>query len=177
MPNGLSAQRPHWDIGQSEADCPNLDLRDRTASYSEREQSLMMVQYSNMLHKMRRHWRFATTLSGIYCMVPLGSKGGDQVAVFRGGKVPMAIRLEASSGTSRQSEGSVVGPAYRMASWTGRLGGTRKMPWCDCASTAAVMVSWPENSDNDVVAATKKCLGICCSWSVKEVLPCRSPAR
>lgn len=110
--NEMSAQRFHWDIGYDKADRPNLDLKDRLASYSEREQSLLTVQHSNMLHKMTRHWKFATTSSGIYCMVPLGSKIGDRVVVFRGAKVPMVIRSETANGAFVHSESSVVGTAY-----------------------------------------------------------------
>ncbi|CAJ2510846.1 Uu.00g064710.m01.CDS01 [Anthostomella pinea] len=56
---------------------------------------------------------FATTESGIYCMVPRSAIVGDEVAIFSGGKVPMVIRRQKpGTGANERRCHGVVGPAY-----------------------------------------------------------------
>jgi hypothetical protein len=58
-----------------------------------------------------RHWRFATTESGFYCMIPADAAEGDQVVVMDGAKVPLVLRS-----TCESSDGIAtfrfVGTAY-----------------------------------------------------------------
>jgi hypothetical protein len=58
-----------------------------------------------------RHWHFATTESGFYCMIPTDAAEGDQVVVMDDAKVPLVLRS-----TGESSDGIAtfrfVGTAY-----------------------------------------------------------------
>jgi hypothetical protein len=58
-----------------------------------------------------RHWRFAVTESGFYCMIPTDAAEGDQIAVVDGAKVPLVLRS-----TGESSDGiatfKFIGTAY-----------------------------------------------------------------
>jgi hypothetical protein len=58
-----------------------------------------------------RHWRFATTEGGFYCMIPADAAEGDRVVIMDGAKVPLVLRS-----TGESSDGIAtfrfVGTAY-----------------------------------------------------------------
>jgi hypothetical protein len=58
-----------------------------------------------------RHWRFAVSEGGFYCMIPTDAAEGDQIAVMDGAKVPLVLRS-----TGESSDGiatfKFIGTAY-----------------------------------------------------------------
>ena len=44
-----------------------------------------------------RHWRFATTESGLYCMIPTDAAEGDRIVVMDGARVPLVLRSTGES--------------------------------------------------------------------------------
>ena len=46
-----------------------------------------------MLRKMTRNWRFATSQTGFYAMVPLDAEEGDELVAVHGAKVSLVLRL------------------------------------------------------------------------------------
>jgi hypothetical protein len=58
---------------------------------------LAVVAENLGLNDIIRHWRFATTESGFYCMIPTDAAEGDQIAVMDAAKVPLVLRSTGES--------------------------------------------------------------------------------
>ncbi|KAF3769421.1 hypothetical protein M406DRAFT_36164 [Cryphonectria parasitica EP155] len=62
----------------------------------------------HMLVRNFQHWTFVISRNGLYCMIRLGVKDGDILAVLDGGKVPVVLRPVHGQGTDY----TFVGVAY-----------------------------------------------------------------